>query len=141
MLLVEKFPFSQLFFSVIQPSKISFTIIQNEKTPLQAIKTKSSKSHTIDIFSNWLTHAFGPKMTIFPTFFVQAIQAKKMSFTKFQNKKTLLQAIKRRSSKSHNLDIFRKGLTHGFGAKMAIFQLFFLGNKHQENVFYNILER
>ena len=33
------------------------------------------------------------------------------------------------------------GLTHGFGPKMAIFQTFFLGNKGQENEFYDILER
>ena len=36
---------------------------------------------------------------------------------------------------------FPKGLTHGFSLKMAIFQLFFLGNIRQENVFYYILER
>ena len=34
-----------------------------------------------------------------------------------------------------------KGLTYGFGPKMAIFQLFFLENIRQENVFYDILER
>jgi len=32
-------------------------------------------------------------------------------------------------------------LTHGFGPKMAIFTIFFLGNIGQENVFYDILER
>ena len=34
-----------------------------------------------------------------------------------------------------------KGLTHGFGRKMAVFQVFFLGNIGQEKVFYGILER
>ena len=52
-----------------------------------------------------------------------------MSFTIFQSKKTPFQAIKRRSSKSRNIDIFPTGLTHGFGSKMAIFSTFlFLGN-------------
>ena len=37
--------------------------------------------------------------------------------------------------------IFSKGLTNGFGPKMAIFPAFFLGNIGQENVFYHILER
>ena len=38
--------------------------------------------------------------------------------------------------------MFSKGLTHGFGPKMAIFPAFFLGNSEgQENGFYNILER
>ena len=37
------------------------------------------------------------------------------------------------------MEIFSKGLTHGFGRKMAIFYLF-LANIGQENVFYDILE-
>ena len=43
--------------------------------------------------------------------------------------------------KGRKIDIFPKELTHGFGLKMVIFQLFFLGNIFQENVFYDILER
>ena len=39
------------------------------------------------------------------------------------------------------MDIFPKGLTHGFGPKMAIFQPFFLGNIGRVNVFYDILKR
>ena len=34
-----------------------------------------------------------------------------------------------------------KGLTHGLGPKMAFFQLFFLGNISQENIFYDILKQ
>ena len=49
--------------------------------------------------------------------------------------------MKTRSSKSQKIDLFPKGLTHGFGLKMAIFPIFFLGNKAHENVFYDILER
>ena len=45
------------------------------------------------------------------------------------------------SLKISNNGDFPKGLTHGFGPKMAIFPTFFLGNIGQENVFYNILER
>ena len=49
--------------------------------------------------------------------------------------------MKTRSSKSREIDIFPKGLTHGFSPKMAIFPTFFFGNIGQENVFYDILER
>ena len=59
----------------------------------------------------------------------------------FQNEKMPFQAIKTRSSKSRKMDIFPKGLVHGFGPKLAIFPPFFLGNIGQENVFYYILER
>ena len=105
---------------------MSFTILQNEKTSFWAIKTRSLKSRNIDIFSKGLNNGFGPKMTIFPTFISQEIHSRKMSFTIFQNEKTPFQAIKKRRSKSRKIDIFRKGLTHGFGPKMAIFPTFFL---------------
>ena len=39
------------------------------------------------------------------------------------------------------MDISADGLTHGFGPKMVILQLFFLSNLGRENVFYDILER
>ena len=60
----------------------------------------------------------------------------------FWNEKTHFQGIKTRSSKSRKVAIFVKGLTHGFGTKMAIFAAsFFFGKIGQENVFYDILER
>ena len=50
--------------------------------------------------------------------------------------------MRKRSWKSWKIDVFLKGLTHGFGPKMAIFSNFFLlGKIDQENVFYDILER
>ena len=36
---------------------------------------------------------------------------------------------------------FSKGVTHGFGLKMTIFQLFFLDNMGQKNVIYVIVDR
>ena len=178
--------------------KMSFTIFQNEKTSFQAIKTRSSKSRKIDIFPKGLTHGFGPKMAILPTFvflgnigqknvfsdtikrtnaflayknkkfkksknsnfsktvnqwfwpekghfsniFFQAIQARKISFTIFQNDKTPVQAIKKGTSNRRKIDIFPKGLTHCFGPKMAIFLTFLLlGNIGQKNVFYDTIKR
>ena len=117
--------FLNSFFQAIQARKMSFTIFQKEKTPFQAIKTRSSKSRKIDFFLNGLTHGFGLKMAIIWNSFFQAIQARKMSFTIFQNEKTPFQAIKTRNSKSRKIDIFPKGLTHGFGPNMAIFPIFF----------------
>ena len=117
--------FPIFFFQVIQVRKMSFMIFYNEKTPVQAIKTRSSKSRKIDIFPKGLTHGFGPKMAIFPSFFFQAIQARKMSFMIFQSEKTPFQSIKTRRSKIPKIDIFVKRLTHGLGPKMAFFQPFF----------------
>ena len=46
-------------------------IFYNEKRPLKAIKTKSSKSRKIDVFPKGLIHGFGPKMGIFPIFLIR----------------------------------------------------------------------
>ena len=116
--------FPNFFLQEIQGGKRSFTILQREKTPFQGIKTRSPNSQKIDIIRKGLTHGFGPKMALFLPFF-QAIQAKKMSFTIFQSEETPFQAIKTRSRKSRKIDIFPKGLTHGFGPKLAIFPIFF----------------
>ena len=122
---LQKWPFFQLFFQAIQAKKMSLTIISKEKTPFQAIKTRSSKSRNIDIFAKGLTHGFGGKMANFPTFFFQAIQATKM-FYDILERKSPFQTIKTRSCKSRKIHIFSKGLTHGFGPKMADFPAFFL---------------
>ena len=55
--------------------------------------------------------------------------------------KSLSRLKKRRSSKRRKIDIFPKGLTNGFGTKMAIFETFFFGRIGQEIVFYDVLER
>ena len=105
---VAIFPFV-FFLKKIQARKISFTIFQNEKTLLQPIKTRNSKTRKIDIFPKRLTNGFGPKIAIFPTFIFQKIQPRKMCFTIFYNEKTPFQTIKTRSSKSRNLIFFQRG--------------------------------
>ena len=60
-----------------------------------AIKTRISKSRKIDFFPKGLTHGFGPKMVIFPTFFLgnigeenvfYYIQERKNAFLGYKNK-------------------------------------------------------
>ena len=60
--------FSTFFFQAMKVRKMSFMILQSEKTPFQVIKTRRSKRRVFDIFEKVLTHGFGPKMAIFPTF-------------------------------------------------------------------------
>ena len=45
--------------------------LEQKKTPVDAIKTKSSKTRNIDIFPKGLAHRFGPKLAIFQLFFKQ----------------------------------------------------------------------
>ena len=106
--------FATFFFRQYRQGKCLLRCSTLKKTPFQPMKTKSSKSRKTDIFPKGLTHSFGTKLPIFPTFLFQAIQGSKKSFTRFQNEKTPFLTIKTRSSKSRKIDIFLKGLTHGF---------------------------
>ena len=89
------------------------------------MKTKSLKSPKIDIFPNGVTHGFGPKMAIFLTFFFRQYRPVECFLRYSRTKEGRFWAIKRKSSKSPKIDVFPKGLTHGFGSKMPIFPRFF----------------
>ena len=158
MVLVQKSPFFQLsFFRQYGPGKCFLPYSGKEKSPFQAIETRTSKSRNIDIFQKGLTQALVEKWAFFKLFFQAKkarkmsltilwkgklpFQARKMSYTLFQNGKWPFQTIRTRSSKSRKLEIFPKGLTQGFGPKMAIFPNFFFFRQGQENVFYDILAR
>ena len=123
--------FSNFFFRQYRPGKCLLRYSRTKKCLSRLLKQEVQKVEKLT-FLKGLTHGFGAKMAIFPTFFFQAIQARKMCFTIFQNEKMPFQAIKTRSSKSRKIDIF---------PKMAIFPTFFLANVGQENVFYHILQK
>ena len=118
--------FPTFFFKAIQARKICFTIFQNEKTPLQGIKTKRSKSPKIVISQQGITLGFGRKKAIFPSFFLRQYRPGKCLLRYSRREKMPFWAIKKRRSRSPKIDIFPKGLTHGFGPKMAIFLTFLL---------------
>ena len=122
MVLVQKWPFFQLFFLGNVGEKNVFYVILERKKAFLGYKNKMFQKSKNSHFS---THGFGQKMAIFRTFLFYAIQARKMSFTLFQNKKTPFQPIKTTSSQGRKINIFAKGLAHGFGTKMAIFPSFF----------------
>ena len=85
-------------------------------------------------------HGIGPKMAIFPTFYFR--QYKRKCLLRYSRaKKRLFKVRKQKFEKVEKLTFFQKRLAHGFGPKMAFFQVFFLGNIGQENVFYHILEQ
>ena len=79
-------------------------------------------------------------MTTFPTFFLGNTGQENVLYYILERKNTFL-AYKNKKLKSRKIDIFQKGLTHGFGPKMTFFLTFFLGNINHENLFYDILER
>ena len=80
-------------------------------------------------------------MVIFLTlFFLGNIGHENVFYDILEWKNAFLGYKTKKFKKSKKIDIFPKGLIHGFGTKMAVVPTFFLGNIGQENVFYHILE-
>ena len=82
------------------------------------------------------------KWPFFQLFFLDNIGQENFCYDILEQKNAFLGYKNKKFIKSKKIDIFQKGLTQGFGPKMAIFlTFFFLGNIGQENVFYDIVER
>ena len=125
MVLVQKWPLFQLFFFQIQARKMSFTIFENEETPFQAIKTKSSKSRKIDIFPKRLTHGFGPKIGHFSNFsFLGNIRQENDFYNILEPKIAFLDCKKNKFKKSVN-GYFSKVVNPLFWSKNGHFSNFF----------------
>ena len=89
MVLVQKWPYVQLFFlGNIRQENVFYDILER-KNAFLAIKTTSSKSRKIDIFPKGLTHGFGPKMAIFPAFFFRQYKPGKCLLRYSRTKKRL----------------------------------------------------
>ena len=79
------------------------------------------------------------KWPFFQLVFLGNIEQENVFYDILERKNAFL-GYKNKKLKKSKMAIFPKGLTYGFGSKMAIFP-FFLGNIEQKNVFYHILER
>ena len=60
--------FQTFFLGNIGQEDVIYDIL-NQKNAFLGYKNKKFKKSKIDIFPKGLTHGFGPKMAIFPTFF------------------------------------------------------------------------
>ena len=88
---------------------MSFTIFWNEKTLFYAFKTRSSKSRKIEIFPKGLTHGFGPKMAIFPTFFLRQYRPGKCLLRYSRTKKRNSRLKKQEVQKVEKLTFLQRG--------------------------------
>ena len=90
------------------------------------MKTRSWNGRKIDIFPKGLTHGFGIEMAIFRTFFfLGKIGQENVFYDILERIKAFLGYEYNKLKKSKYTDIFPKGLTNGFGLKMAFFRTFF----------------
>ena len=67
---------------------------------------------------------FVEKWPFFQLFFLGTI-GQENAFNDILERKNTFLDYKKRSSKNRKIDIFPKGITHGFGPKMVIFETFF----------------
>ena len=114
--------FSIFCVKVIQARKMCFRILQNEKTPFQAIKKRSSKGRKIVFFPKRFFFGFGEKLAIFPNFFLRLYSRGNCVLRCSKTKKSF-QTIKTRTSISGKSAIFPKGLVHGFGQNWPFFHV------------------
>ena len=127
MVLVQKWPFFQLFFfQALSTRKIYSMIFQNEKTLFQSIKTRSSKRRTIDIFPGGLTHGFGPKMAIFLFFiFLRIIDQENLFYDILERKNAFLDYQNKKFKKSKKCHFSKRVNPWFWSKKYPLFQLFF----------------
>ena len=133
--------FPSLFFRQYRPRKC---LLWYSRTKKRLSRLWKQEVQTLEklIFLKGVNPWFWSENGLFShSFFFVNIGQENVFYDILEQKKTPFQAIKTRSSNRRKIDIFQMGLTHGFGPKIAIFPTFFLGNKGQENEFYDILER
>ena len=103
---------------------MSLTIFYNDKNGILGYKNKKGpKVEKLAFFSKGLTHVFGPKVSIFPSFFLSIIGQENVFYDIPEQKNNF------------------PGYKNKIFKKWRFFQLFFLGNIGHENVFYDVLER
>ena len=81
-----------------------------------------------------LTIGFGPKMAIFPKFFFRQYRPEKFLLRYSKTIKRLSRLQKQEVQKLEKKAFFPRGLTHGFGPKMAIFTNFFFRHCRLEKI-------
>ena len=87
MVLVQKWPFFQLLFLGNVRQENVFHDILEQKNAFLGYKKRSLKSQKIDISPKRLTHGCGPRMAIFPRFFVRQYREGKWLLRYFKTKK------------------------------------------------------
>ena len=132
MVLVQKWPFFQLFFLAnIRQENVFFDILQRKNAFLGYKNKKFKKS------KNW--HF---SKTVNPWFRVKNGHCSNFFFLGNLGQENVFLGYKNIKFKKSKMDILPNGLTHDFGPKMPFFHfVFFLGNIGKENVFYDILQR
>ena len=142
MVLVQKWPFFQLFFlGTIGQENVFYDILQR-KNAFVAYKNKKSKKSQNWHFLQGVNPWFWSKNGHFSNFFFLGNIGQEKVFYDILEQKNAFVAYKNKKSKKSRNWHFSQGVNRWFWSKNGHFSNFvFLGNIGQENVFYYILER
>ena len=135
MVLVQKWPFFQLFFLGNIGQENVFYDILERKNAFLGYKNKNFKKCKNWHFSKGVNPWFWSKNGLFFNFFFRQYRPRKCILWYYRTNKRLSRLKKQKDQKVEKLTFF------GFGPKKShFFQLFFLRNMGQENVFYDNLK-
>ena len=142
MVLVQKWPFFQLFFlGNIGQENVFYHILERKNTFLGYKNKKFKKSKNSHFSKGDNPWFLVQKWPSFQNSFLGTIRQENVFYDILKRKNTFLGYKKRKFKKSKNSH-FSKGNNSWFSWKNGHFSnFFFLGTIGQENVFYNILER
>ena len=125
MVFVQKWPFFHLFFLGNIGQENVFYDILHRKNAFVAYKNKKFRKTKNWQFSKGVNPKFWSKIGHFSNFFFLGNIGQENFFYDILEQKNDFLGQKTRSSKSRNIGIFAKGITHSFGPKLAIFKRFF----------------
>ena len=125
MVLAQKWPFFQLlFFGNIAKENVFNDILERINAFL-SFKNKKFKTLKNWHFSNGVNRWFWAKNGYFFNFYFFGNRGQENVFNDILEPKNASLSYKKKISKSRRINIFPKGLTHGFGQKNGHFSNFF----------------
>ena len=134
--------FPTFLFGQYRPGKCLLLYSRTKKNAFLSYKNQNFKKSKNWHFSKGVNPWFWSKKGHFFKIFFLGNTGKENVFYDILGRRNVCLGLKTRSLKRRKIDIFPKGLTHGFWSKNGHFSnFFFLANIGQENVFYDILER
>ena len=116
--------FNFFFLSNLGQENVFYDILE-QKNAFLRYKNKKSKKPKTWHFSKGVNPWFLSINGHFSNFFFLSNSGHENIFNDILKRKKAFLEYKKRSSKSRKIDIFSKGLTHGFGPRLAIIPTFF----------------
>ena len=124
MVLVQKWPFIELFLRQYRPGKCLLWYCRTKKRLPNQKNQEVQKVEKLTFFHGGLTHGFRPKMAIFRTFFLRNVDQENVFYDIQERKNDFLGYKNKKFKKSKNWHL-SKGVNPWFWSKNGHFSNFF----------------